>query len=117
MANTTISLNGTSFSPTTIETTIQKFGTTKRAANGRLYFYYRGTKRFWTIEWTGLPEASLSAIRAIGILTTSFTFIDEFGVSFTALVPEGGYTHEMAAERRSLAGVFYYDVTLQLEEV
>lgn len=117
MANTTISLNGVSFSPTTVEVSFEKIGTTKRAANGKLYFYFRALKRMWNIEWSNLPEGSLSAIRTIGALTSSFTFIDEFGASFTVIVPPGGYSAEMSAERISLANVFYYDVSLQLEEV
>jgi hypothetical protein len=117
MANTSISLNGSSFSPTTIETAIEKIGITKRAANGTLYFYFRANKRVWNISWSGLPESLLTGIRTIGLLTASFIMIDEFGSSFTVIIPPGGYTQEMSAERRSLAGTFYYDVSLQVQEV
>lgn len=117
MANTYITMNSVVFSPTTVEVSFDKIGTTKRAANGKLYFYFRAIKRKWSISWTALPEANLAAIRALGALTSSFTFIDEHGTSYTVVVPPGGYSAELSAERRSLAGVFYYDVSLELEEV
>lgn len=117
MANTYITMNSVTFSPTTVEVSFDKIGTMKRAANGTLYFYFRSIKRKWSIAWTGLPETSLAAIRTLGALTSSFILIDEAGTSYTVIVPPGGYSAELSAERRSLAGVFYYDVSLEVEEV
>lgn len=117
MANPTIAMNGTSFAPTSIEVTTDKIGITKRAANGKLYFYFRANKRKWAMEWNSLQESGVGAIRTIGALTTAFTLVDEAGTSHTVIVPPGGYSQELSAERISLANVAYYNVSLQLEEV
>lgn len=115
--NTYITLNGTNFFPTSIERGLNKVGDFRRAANGTAYYYHRANKNTWTITWNKLRETSLSAITTIGALTASFTFVDEAGTSYTVLVPPGGYSHSLNADSISSGGIFYYDVSLTLEQV
>lgn len=117
MSNKFIKLNGTNFYPTSIELSINAIGELKRAANGAARYYLRANKRAWAISWTGLPESQLAAIRTIGLLMTTFTFQDEFGATFTVVVTPGGFTQSMSADKISRAGIIYYDVTLNIEEV
>lgn len=114
--NTLVSLNGSSFTPTSVAVRLLRIGDSRRAANGKLYYYHRANKRAWDLQWTSLPETQLSAIQTIGLLTSTFTFIDEAGSSYTVLVPDGGYSATLAASKASRANFFYYDVALTIEE-
>ncbi len=116
MANNYITLNGVSFSPTDIEMTPERIADTRRARSGKLRLYHWGSKNHWTITWTGIIETSVSAIRTIGLLTGVFVFTDVDGVSYNVIVTPGGYSQSLSAERQSIAGIYYYDITLELEE-
>lgn len=112
-----ITLNGTQFRPTSVDVEETKIAEEKRMADGTMKSYHRAVKLQWTITWSGLVETSVSAIRTIYRLTTSFTFIDEFGVSWTVVTLSGGLNVSMSAERVRLDGTKYYDVELIITQV
>lgn len=116
MSNTFITLNGTQFSPTTIDREETIIGEFRRMANGAGKTWNRGYKNTWNIAWSSIAEGSVAGIRTIARLTTAFTFQDEMGTSWTVIVPPGAWTTNMAADRQSIAGIKYYDVTLKIEE-
>jgi len=115
--NTSISLNGSLFNPTSVSARLIRVGDSRRAANGTLYYYHRSNKLAWDIQWNSLAETNLSAIQTIALLTSSFAFIDEASTSYTVLVPDGGYSAVLSASKASRANFYYYDVTLTIEQV
>ena len=117
ITNNYISLNGTQFRPTSVDVEETKIGEEKRMADGTLKFYHRAVKLQWTIAWTGLVETAVAAIRTIYRLTTSFTFIDEFGTSWTVLTLPGNLQLSMSAEKTRIDGTKYYDVELVVTQV
>lgn len=117
ITNNYVTLNGTQFRPTSVEPEETKIGEEKRMADGTLKFYHRAIKLRWTISWKGLIETSVAAIRTIYRLTTSFTFIDEFGTSWTVMTLPGNLSVSMSAERTRIDGTKYYDIDLVIDQV
>lgn len=80
-----VSLNATLFYPTGIERTLEKVGDELIAADGTLRFYYRKTRKIWTLQWNNVHETVVALVTIIANLTTSFTFIDDLGTSYTVI--------------------------------
>jgi len=111
-------LNGTTFYPSNIEPEHEKIGESiGPAMNGARRWAHAADKRKWTITWTRVPLATLTAVRAIFALTASFTFVDENGASATVFC-EAGALRSSVGELGLVSGaqVIYYDITLQLTE-
>jgi methionyl-tRNA formyltransferase len=112
-----ISLNATTFYPADIEETREKIGTEIAAANGARRFAHRAEKRSWTLTWNRVTAAVRTQIRAVHVLTTTFTYIDEAGTSFTVLCLPGAYRSSIGLIGMP-GGVLtlYYNVTLTIHE-
>lgn len=110
-------LNGAVFNPSKIETTPEKKGEVKEMIDGTTRFFYKSTKRKWTITWDKIPDALVQSIRTIYLLTTAFTAKDEWDTSFTVLTLPGAFKHTLDATSIGLNGTEYFDVTLEIQEV
>ena len=112
-----IYLNAVQFNPSEIELKDDdKIGESRRMGDGTLRYYHRAFKSEWTIKWTGVKETLVAPIRAIGRLTTSFTFIDYESVSHTVIVLPGAFTRSLTAEKVS-PGMKRYDISMTITEI
>jgi hypothetical protein len=110
-------MNGVEFNPSEVEIKDdEKIGESRRMGDGTLRYYHRAFKGQWAIKWNGVKEIHLPAIRAIGRLTTAFTFIDYENVSHSVMVLPGGFSRTLTAERVT-PDTKRYDVTITLDEV
>lgn len=116
MANQPIYLNGVQFKPSNIDNSDDKVGDLKIMVNGKKRFYHRAFKRQWQISWNGVSTTVLNSIRAIYRLTSTFTFIDEQGASFTVICLPGNFSSTLDATNISIKNVVYYDVKLTIDE-
>lgn len=110
-------LNGTVFNPSKIETTPDKKGEVKEMIDGTTRFFYKSTKRKWTITWDKIPDALMQSIRSIYLITTPIVAKDEWDVSFTVLTLPGAFKHTLDAKSIGLNGIEYFDVSLEVQEV
>lgn len=117
MSNQYITINGTSFNPTSIEYSIEKVGESRRMADGTLRYYHRANKYKWTLQWASVRESRVSAIQTVGELTTSTTFIDYEGVSHTVILLPGCFKKTLSADKVASLTARYFDVELVLDEV
>lgn len=117
MSNRYITMNGVQFNPSSIDIEESKFGTSRRMGDGTLRYYHRANKYKWTLDWTNVRETLLPAIRTVGRLTTSFTFIDYENTSYTVIILPGGFTLKLSANGVDSAGLKRYNVTLVLDQV
>jgi hypothetical protein len=121
-----IILNGTTYSgtpnspgtpakPTSIERELRKFGRLLEAADGSTSWVRRSEKWKFRIVWG--PRASVAtktAVRAIRNLTTTFTYVDEEGVSFTVLnVGDDEYTEVVKTDK---SNTYQYELELILRQ-
>lgn len=119
-------LNGTTYSgtpltpatprkPDRISVAVSKIGVTLVAADGKRRFVARGTvKRTWTVEWDGAREATRSALRTLHQLTTTWTFTDELGSSYTVQTEQDDLDESYAFTDPS--NNLYYDLKLTIHE-
>lgn len=113
-----IMLNGTTFYPSDVPKELSKIGVSLPMASGTRRFVQRtvsGTpvfKRTWALPWLIVPEATRAAVQTIALLTTTFTFVDHLGVSYTVQTEEDSYTEKVSVIVSNT--VFYYDLTLKL---
>lgn len=117
MANQPIYLNGVVFKPSSIDRKEDKIGDSKVMANGYKRFYHRAFKNQWQIAWNGVTTDVLNNVRAIYRLTSTFTFVDEQGNSYTVLCLPGGFSSTLDAANISINNVVRYDVQLTIDEV
>lgn len=121
-----LTLNGTAYSgvptspatprkPDRISVAVSKIGVTLVAASGVRRFVSRGTvKRTWTVEWKGAREATRAALRTLHQLTTTWSFTDELGSSYTVQTEQDDL--EEAYAFTDPANNYYYDLTLTIRE-
>ncbi len=113
----TISLNGTSFTPSGIDMAREKIGSVITAANGARRFAHRAHKREWTLTWANVTATVRDQVRTVYALTTSFTYIDENSNSITVLCLPGGYQETVSLiSYEGGAVTLRYTVTLNLSE-
>ena len=117
----TISLNGTTFGPSTIAVEIEKIGTEQVGADGTRNWMQRldGSsqpihKRTWTLTWEKVLAALRTSIRSVFLLATTFTYIDEDGTSYTVQCEKQDYKDTIAFI--SASGTLYYNVTLTIRQ-
>jgi len=117
MSTQYIFMNGVQFNPSEVEMKDdEKIGESRRMADGTLRYYHRAFKGQWSIKWNGVKESFVPAIRAIGRLTTAFTFVDYEGVSHTVMILPGNFTRTLSADKVS-PGIKRYDISMTLDEV
>lgn len=107
-------LSGTLFKPMAIEEKLNKIGTVIVAEAGNRTLVYRAVKREWTIHWEKVPETTRAALIALAALSTTFTFADEHGTSYTVQTEPGD--HQCKTAFTTPANAIYYDVDLILHE-
>lgn len=112
-----IYMNSVQFNPSELDAKDdEKIGESRRMGDGTLRYYHRAFKGQWTVTWNGVKDTYVPAIRAIGRLTTPFTFIDYESVSHTVIILPGNFSRKLSAEKVS-PGVKRYDITMTLDEV
>ena len=119
-------LNGTTYSgtpntpatprkPDSISVKVGKIGVTLVAANGRRRFVSRGAvKRTWDVEWKGARESTRAALRTLHQLTTTWSFTDELGSSYTVQTEQDDLDESYAFTDPS--NNYYYDLKLTIRE-
>lgn len=113
----TISLGGTSFTPSGVDMAREKIGTAIQAANGSRRFAHRAHKREWTLTWTNVTAAVRDQVRTVHALTTTFTFVDQNSNSITVLCLPGSYQESVSTISYEGAAVtLRYTVTLKVSE-
>jgi len=115
MPNTVV-LNSVTLAPTTLETTVTKIGETKRMANGAMRFFYRASKRSWTLSWENAPASIIANAYSAYTVNTSTTFVDEYGTSYT-VVSSSDFSVTLDASAIASNGTFYYSASFTIEEV
>lgn len=107
---------GTPRKPDAISIAVSKIGTTLVSDSGKRRFVSRGTvKRTWTIEWRGAREATRAALRTLHQLTTTFSFTDELGVTYTGCQTERDDLEEAYAFTDP-SNNYYYDLKITIRE-
>lgn len=116
-----ITLNGTTFHPSDIGKETSKIGVSLVMASGTRRFVHRtvsGTpqyKRTWTIPWNNVSETVRAAVAAIEALTTTFTYVDEHGTSYTVQCEGDSYTEKINTIVSDTE--LTYDVQLKIYQV
>jgi len=123
MAADRIKLNNVTFGktglqgPTNVEPDLLVFGSEQETRNGALSLLETGKKWHWTITWDAVDVATRNAVRSIALLSSTFTFVDEDGVSHTVQCPkEGRYKAGISITGSDGGGTLYYGVTLVIRE-
>lgn len=113
-----ITLNANVLTPNKIEHTPEKIGVELVMANGRRRFVHRATKETWSLSWEGITSTVRATLRTIFDLTSTFTYIDQFGVSWSVYCPPGGWKCSIAAILPAGATTeLRYTVELQIKQV
>src|SRR5262245_1371683 len=110
-----VTLNSVSFYPTQIETEDMRIAETQRMLGGAFRMWHRAFKKKWTLTWDNVPETTISGIRTAYRKTTSVPYVDQDQISYTIITT--GYKESVHAGKISLPGVYYYDISLDFEEV
>lgn len=74
-----------------------------------------GHREWWELEWQRVPRATYDAVRAIGRLNTTFTFVFE-GVSYTGQCLDQDWAGQQDDDA-VLIDRRYYDLTLTIRRV
>lgn len=109
-----IFLNSTEFFPSDAPVTLTKVGAALVSANGTRRWVQRAHKRAWDLSWEGVSNATRAAVQTIALLTTTFTYVDQLGVSYTVQCEEDCFTASVSAIEPS--GTIRYDVALKVVE-
>jgi hypothetical protein len=116
-----ISLNGVTFYPSDVPEELELIGESIVSDNGtrRWIQIVDGSsnpirKRSWTIPWNDVPAATRAAIKAIALLGTTFTFVNELGESYTVQCEEKCFSSNVS----TISGdnLNYYTVSLTIFE-
>jgi len=116
-----ISLHGGSFTPNDVQQTTAKIGKSLVYDNGGRDWMQRVdglgqpiVKSQWEISWKLVDSTLRSAILAVFLLDTSFTFIDEHGDSYTVQCEDAGFKSQIGAVL--MGAILLYDITLTIYE-
>lgn len=111
-----VTFAGISFYPTTIETEDMRIGEgPSRMLGGALRFYHRAYKKKWSINWTNVPEVTVSGIRTRYRNSASQAYVDQDQTTYTVILT--ALKEKLSADQISLPGVYYYDIDMDFEEV
>jgi hypothetical protein len=109
-----VSLNSQTFYPADIELNIVRKGTAIEPADGSERFALRAVKRQWKLRWKTILDAEREDLEAIASLTTSFTYVDERGTSYTVIPDPQPLRSNVAIIAKG--AVLYYAVELNIRE-
>jgi hypothetical protein len=118
-----IVINGTTYggpptgpwAPTKIEKIRRRIGKVLLMASGlRIFVYMNSTKNEWRLSWEMVNETTRAAVVALYFLTTTFTFVDQFGNSHTVQVEDDELPEETAFTRAD--NTIYYNVSIVLHQ-
>jgi hypothetical protein len=114
-----VTLNGGTFCPSDIRKTKRKAGAELPAADGTLNIMLRGApKHDWELIWDDITTATRASVEAIADLATSFTFVDQHGVSRTVACPiDQPYDDGIGIIAAGSPTTLYYNVTLRLKQL
>jgi len=112
-----IFLNGAQYNPTKVEYEETKIGDSRRSLNATLRYYHRANKYKWSINWTNVKESIATALRTLSLLSSTFTFTDYDGISYTVICLPGNFKRTLSAEKIDGIGTKRYDVDLVLDQV
>lgn len=115
-----ISLNGTTYNgganpypPTKIAKKRTKVGKTLVMASGVRVFVYGGNnKSGWVLTWENANEVTRAAVAAVTVLTTTFAFVDQLGVTRTVQCEADEQVEDTAFT--TAANAILYDVQLTI---
>lgn len=112
-----ITINGTNYVFSSIKLDGEKVGEELRADSGKRNWVHRSNKRVWDISFQGVTESIRSALYAVWTLTTTFTFIDVTGVSYTVQMQSDSYKQSTDADHYDPgADTLRWDVDIRLYE-
>lgn len=83
-------------------------------SDGSRHFVQRGTKRVWAIKWDKVNETTRAALVTLGLLSTTFVYVDELGTSYTVQTENDDLKHSTAFT--SVTNVYYYGVELTIRQ-
>lgn len=115
------SLNAVTVYPSDIQLETSKIGVPLVAASGARRFVHRLSgatpiyKRQWSLTWNSVPAAVRTVVVGIYALTTTFAFVDQFGVSWTVQTEDDGYSDNVSLIAQN--GDLYYDIDLTIFQV
>jgi hypothetical protein len=119
-----ITLSGTTFYPSDIAVETEKQGVSLVAASGSRRWAQRVTgggtsilKSKWVLTWEKATGAVRTAVAAVYVLNSTFTFTDEHGLSYTVQCEGGGDGFKTNISLISSGLVLYYDVELSIYQV
>jgi hypothetical protein len=98
--------------PISIDPIIDKIGTLVKGKDGTRNWMHRAHERGWNIHWEDAPDATRAALETIYQLTTTFTYRDEHGTSYTVQCEEGGW--QCSTGTIGGDGEVYYSITLTI---
>jgi hypothetical protein len=110
-----ITLNGTTFYASNIRHRRLRFGRELEASDGTFNLMLRGSKHEWEIPFDDVDATARTNLEAISALTTSFTFVDERGASYTVACPLDAYDDVVSIIKDNTT--LYYNVTLKIRQV
>ena len=106
--------SGHKWKPTKITFKDPKVGVVLEAASGKRRYVHRGLKRTWEITWDIADASTRGAVRTLAALTTTWSFTDQLGVSYTVQTEPGDYSEEY--KRTDPSGNLYYALKLTVRE-
>jgi hypothetical protein len=118
MALDYVQINGVTFTPTTINRSEVRIGEsvdTLRAVDGTGRIFHRAFKQTWELTWNGVTETVRNQIRTVWRTTTAINYKHTDNVVYS--VVSTGFSDDIDAVLQQSAGVYYYVVTLTLQEV
>lgn len=108
--------------PTGLNLKTEKIGSVQVRDNGTRVWVQRldGSsnpivKLTWEVSWEKANEITRAALRTIDLLTTTWVFVDQLGVSHTVQTEPGDYEEEYA--KTDLASNIYYSIKLTIRKV
>jgi hypothetical protein len=118
MALDYVTINGINFQPTKISRGEVRIGESVdqlRAVDGTGRIFHRAFKQTWEFEWNGVTEAVRNQIRGVWRTTTAMSYRHVDNVLYT--VVSTAFKDDVDAALQRSSGVYYYIVTLTLQEV
>lgn len=114
-----ITLNGTTFTPSDISLEYTKQGVSLVAASGSRRWVQRVTgggsaiyKHKWVLTWNRATEAVRAAVSVVYSLNSTFTYVDPHGISYTAQCEGEGDGFKTNISLIADGPTLYYDVEL-----
>lgn len=113
----TVTIAGTLEYPTSIEPLFDADGALLLAEDGTPTAVWLGSKRAWKLVWDSPRPEVVERLRTRYAARASFTFVDPYAASYSALIPPNGLGHGVSYEpaSKSAAGTTY-QLTVEVRE-